>query len=265
MKRHVLTITLALVLAVAGTVGVLAYVNGAAARAVAGLKAVTVLVAQREIPAGTQAGAAQQDGALRGEILPARSVSPDAVGAITGDLGSLVMSSDVMPGQVLLRSMLVPAAQVSGGLAIPGSMVAVTIPLCLPQAVAGYVHAGSQVAIFDTVSSQSMNAQESCSQSGESHQAQVSGIVDTRVVLPRVQVLSVGTGGSGQGGSASGSGAGAGAGSQAQGSVLVTLAVDQSDAERVIQLTETGLPYLALLTPASQTGFDTTTQPLFQK
>jgi pilus assembly protein CpaB len=258
MNRHVLSITLALLLAAMGTGAVLAYVNGANARAMAGLKAVTVLVAHNEIPAGTSADAAQQDGSLRAETLPARSVSPDAVGSITADLSSLVMSSDVMPGQVLLRSMLVPAAQVSGGLAIPDKMVAVTIPLCLPQAVAGYVHAGSQVAIFDTISSQSMNAQESCNQSGESHQAQVSGVVDTRVVLPRVQVLSVG---SGQGGSASGTSTG----SQAQGGVLVTLAVDQADAERVIQLTETGLPYLALLTPVSQTGFDTTTQPLFQK
>jgi pilus assembly protein CpaB len=189
-------------------------------------------------------------------------VSANAVGVITADLGSLVMGSNVMPGQVLLRSMLVAAAQASGGLVIPGSMVAVTIPLCLPQAVAGYVQAGSQVAIFDTVSSQSMNTQESCSQAGESHQAQVSGNIYTRVVLPRVQVLSVGTGGgSSQGGSASGSTAA----SQAQGAVLVTLAVDQADAERAIQLTETGLPYLALLTPASRTGFDTKLQPLFQK
>jgi pilus assembly protein CpaB len=167
-----------------------------------------------------------------------------------------------MSGQVLLRSMLVPAAQVNGGLAIPGTMVAVTIPLCMPQAVAGYVHAGSQVAVFDTVSSKGMSSQQSCSQAGQSQQTQVSGIVATRVVLPRVQVLSVGSGSaSGQGGSAPGTGTG----SQAQGSVLVTFAVDQADAERVIQLTETGLPYLALLTPNSQTGFDTTFQPLFPR
>jgi pilus assembly protein CpaB len=261
MKRRKLTIVIALLLAVAGTSAVLAYVGGANARAMAGLKAVIVLVAQQQIPAGTSADAAWQDGSLRGEKLPAQSVSPDAIGSITADLGSLVMSSDVMPGQVLLRSMLVPAAQVSGGLAIPGGMVAVTIPLCLPQAVAGYVHAGSQIAIFDTVSSQSMSAQGSCSQSGGSHGAQVSGNVQTHVVLPRVEVLSVGTGGSGQGGSSSGSGAG----SQSQGGVLVTLAVDQADAERVIQLTETGLPYLALLTPSSQTGFDTSSPPLFQQ
>jgi pilus assembly protein CpaB len=262
MKRRTFSIALALLLAAVGTGAVLSYINGANARAITGLKAVSVLVAQQVIPAGTPVGTAQQAGSLRLETLPARSVSADAVSTITADLRPLVMSADVQPGQVLLRPMLVAAAQVSGGLAIPGSMVAVTIPMCLPQAVAGYVHAGSQVAVFDTVASKGMSSQQSCSQAGQSQQTQVSGTVVTRMVLPRLQVLSVGSGqtASGQGGSGSGLGS-----QQAQGSVLVTFAVNQADAERVIQLTETGLPYLALLTPASKTGFDTALQPLFQK
>jgi len=259
MKRRVLSVTLALLLAVAGTGAVLAYINGANGRAIAGLKAVTVLVAQREIPVGTSVGAAQQAGLLRAETLPARSVSPDAVSSVTADLSPMVVSSDVSPGQVLLRTTLVSAAEMSGGLAIPGSMLAVTIPLCLPQAVAGYVHTGSQVAVFDTVASKSIGSQQSCSQMGQS---QLSGTVTTRMVLPRVQVLSVGSGSAG--GSQGGSTSGTSAGSQLQGGVLVTLAVDQADAERVIQITEAGLPYLALLTPDSKTRFDTGSQPLFR-
>jgi pilus assembly protein CpaB len=254
MKPRVVSIALALLLAVIGTAAVAAYVSRASARALSGLKAVTVLVAQQQIPADTPAATAWQDGSLRAEQLPAQSVSSDAIGSITADLGSLVTSTEIMPGQVLLRPMLVPAAQVSGGLAIPGSMVAVTIPLCLPQAVAGYVRAGSQVAIFDTFSTGSMSSSASCS-SGGSISGQGGGTIETRVVLPRVQVLAVG---------AAVSSSGPGTGSQSQGGVLVTLAVDQADAERVIQLTETGLPYLALLTPASQTGFDTGSQSLFQ-
>ncbi len=261
MNRRALAIALALLLAVIGTGAVLAYVRAANARAMAGLKPVTVLVAQQQIPAGTPADAAWQDGTLRAETLPAQSVSQDAIGSITADLAPLVMSSNVMPGQVLLRQMLVPAALVSNGLAIPGTLVAVTIPLCMPEAVAGYVHAGSQVAIFDTFSSGSLSSSESCSQSGTSHQGQSSGIVETRVVLPRVLVLAVGPPASSQGGF----GSGLGAGSQSQGGVLVTFAVDQADAERVIELTEVGLPYLALLTPASQTGIDTGSQPLFHQ
>jgi pilus assembly protein CpaB len=251
MKPRAVSIALALLLAVIGTGAVAAYVSRASARAVSGLKAVTVLVAQQQIPADTPAATAWQDGSLRAEQLPAQSVSSDAIGSITAGLGSLVTSTEVMPGQVLLRPMLVPAAQVSGGLAIPGSMVAVTIPLCLPQAVAGYVRAGSQVAIFDTFSTGSGSSSGSSCSSGGSISGQAGGTIETRVVLPRVQVLAVGA-------------ASQGSGSQSQSSVLVTLAVDQSDAERVIQLTETGLPYLALLTPASQTGFDIGSQSLFQ-
>ena len=44
----------------------------------------------------------------------------------------------------------------------------------------------------------------------------------------------------------------------------MTLAVRQADAERLIQLDEAGLPYLALLTPTSQTRFDTAPASLFQ-
>jgi len=44
----------------------------------------------------------------------------------------------------------------------------------------------------------------------------------------------------------------------------VTLAVTQANAERLILLSQTGLPYLALLTNSSQTRFDAVPVPLFQ-
>ena len=79
MKRRVLTVTLALLLAVFGTVGVLAYVHGANARAVAGVKAVPALVAQQPIPAGTSASTALHEGLLASQQLPASSVPSNAV------------------------------------------------------------------------------------------------------------------------------------------------------------------------------------------
>ena len=57
MKRRVLTVTLAVLLAVLGTAGVLAYVHKADSRALAGMSPVSVLVAQGQIPAGTSASA----------------------------------------------------------------------------------------------------------------------------------------------------------------------------------------------------------------
>ena len=260
-----MTITLAIVLAALGTVAVLAYVHQANNRAVEGMKAVNVIVAQGAIPSGTQVGQAMRDGLLASQKLPAASVPANAVRSITPDLAGLVTSAAVPSGQLLLRPMLVTSTQVTGGVAIPKGMVAITIQVCLPEAVAGYLTAGSEVAVFDTYSSKSLDVQETCS---VSHQVQATGAVHTTVVLPRVEVLSVGPApASGQGTSSGSTGAfsgGSASSAPSQGAVLVTLAVRQADAEQLIQLDEAGLPYLALLTPTSQTRFDTAPASLFQ-
>ncbi len=254
MKRRVLTVALAVLLAVLGTAGVLAYVHKADSRALAGMKPVSVLVAQSQIPAGTSASSAQQEGLLRSETLPASSVPLDAVRSITPALGSLVMSAQVPPGELLLRPMLVTAAQVTGGVALPAGMIAVSVNLCLPEAVAENIGPGAEVEVLDTFApgTSSLSAQPNCT---GPHQQQANGNARTRVILPRVQVLSVGiAAGAGHGASststsafpASTTGGPSSASSQA-GNVLVTLAVTQADALRLIQITETGLPYLALL------------------
>jgi pilus assembly protein CpaB len=237
------------------------------------VRAVPTLVAQQPIPAGTPATTALHEGLLASQQLPASSVPPDAVRSVTPDISSLVMSANVQAGQLLLRPMLVTAAQATGAgtLAIPKGMVAVTVPLCLPEAVAGYVQPGSQVAVFDTYSTTKLSVQENCSGTSQTHQSSAQGPVLTRVVLPRVLVLSVGsppsTGTSGTSGSGtSGSSTSAEASSTTPGTsgpVLVTMAVNQANAERLILLTETGVSYLALLTPSSHTAFDAATSPVF--
>jgi len=271
MRRRGLAIALAVLLAVLGTWAVLTYVKQADARAIAGQKAVTVLVAQKLITAGTAASDAQHDGSLRGEKLPAASVPADAVTAITPDLAALVMSADVQPGQLLLHPMLVTAAQTTNGLAIPDGMVAVTIPLCVPEAVAGNIHAGSQVAVFDTLAAGStlgsggqLTADPECT---GPHKQQVGEAAATRLVLAKVQVLAVGpASASGQGGSRSGAFGGSSASNNANNnanSELVTLAVNQDDAERLILVAETGLPYLALLNGSSRLDANAPQVPLY--
>lgn len=260
MKSRVLTIVAALLLAVLGTGGVLAYVHGADSRAVSGMKAVTVLVAKQRIPGGTAALDAQQSGLLASETLPAKSVPGNALRSLSGGLGSLVMSSDIQPGQVLLRPMLVSAAEVKSGLAIPKGMIAVTIQICLPQAVAGNVQAGSYVAVFDTYATKSLSIQQEC---GGSQQSKVTGTAHTRLVLPKALVVAVGVAASLQTTSHA-LGQSSGSSSSQNSGTMVTLAVSQPDAERLILLQEAGLPYLALMTTTSQTQYDTTPAPLFQ-
>lgn len=276
MKRRTLTIMLAVLLALFGTGAVLIYVNHANARALAGQRAVTALVAQGLVPAGTSASSALHQGLLASETFPATSVPADAVHSITPDVSSLVMSTDVQPGQMLLRPMLVTSVQTTGALSIPNGMLAVSIQVCLPEAVAGYVHLGSQVAVFDTYlphGAGTLSDSAGC-QGQHSQQAQNAR---TRMVLPKAQVLSVGSAAANaqqaattatnansgvlSGGNTSNSST---ANSGQEVPVLVTLAVTQANAERLILLSQTGLPYLALLTNSSQTRFDALPVPLFQ-
>ena len=267
MKRRVLTITLAIVLAVLGTAGVLAYVHGANARALAGQRAVSVLVAQDKIPSGTVAGTAFQSGLLVSQKLPASAVPSEAVSSITAAVSGLVMGTDVQPGQVLLRPMLVASSQLTGALAIPTGMVAVTVSTCMPGAVAGYVQPGSRVAVFGTYSDKQNNGSQSCGGSGSGGGGQTNLThVHTRVLLPRVLVLAVGTAPvSGPNGTSSGTAIpNSSSSTSSQNGVMVTLAVSQADAERLITLDSSGLTYLALLSPSSVTSFDITLPPLFR-
>jgi pilus assembly protein CpaB len=207
---------------------------------------------------------------LAKEKLPAASVPANAVRSLSPALRALVASAEIPSGELLLRPMLVTSVQATSGVAIPAGMVAVTIALCMPEAVAGYVRPGSEVAIFDTYAARSgsgsgtLTAQPNCS---GPHQQQDFGSLVTRTLLPKVQVISVGpAAAAGSGGSASTTNTAFAQNSNSstqQGMVLVTLAVDQADAERVINIAEGGLPYLALLTPSSVTKPDAKLTPLF--
>jgi pilus assembly protein CpaB len=264
VKRRILTIGLAVLLAVFGTAGVLVYVHQANARALAGHRAVSALVATRQIPSGTSARAAVAAGMLSSQKLPASAVPSDAVRSISSSLAALVTSASIAPGQLLLLPMLVTVAQTTSGMAIPAGMVAVTLQLCLTETVAAGVHAGSEVAVFDTYSSSgTLTAQPNCS---GPHQQQDAGAVHTRIVLPKVLVLSVGeSAAAGQASSTATSTAFSqtSSTSSSQGTVMVTFAVFQDNAERLIQLSEAGLPYLALLTPSSKTRPDNSVVPQF--
>jgi pilus assembly protein CpaB len=251
MKRRVLTIVLAVALAFAGTLAVLVYVNHADARAVAGQQAVTVLVVGKAIPSGTTARAAKSS--LHEETLPAASVSSDAVAEITPAQESFVTAADLSPGQLLLKSMLVPAAQATGGLTIPDSLVAVTITLCGPEAVAGNIQVGSQVAVFDTLivgDTGDVSAQPNCT--GQHKQQLGTGVSGTRVVVPKVRVIAIGPASSASPNTDSKTSTLSQGAASTQDLILVTVAVNQADAGRLILLTQTGLPYLALLGPNAQ-------------
>jgi pilus assembly protein CpaB len=268
LKRRVLTVVLAALLAVLGVAAVLAYVRQANNRAVANLKAEFVLQATADIPAHTTLGYARDHGWVRTAKFPVGTLPPDPLRAVNAGNQTKVLGAAVPQGSVVVQSMLTTAAAIaaSGGFVIPPGMVAVTIQVCLSESVAGYVTAGSKVAVFDTWPSK--NAPQSVQQTCDvGHQAQLPGSANTRIVLKSVQVLAVGpapTSAQGTSGLASTVTNGAAAGAQSNPPVLVTVAVNQSDAETVILVGEVGVPYLALLGNSSKTAVDAVPVQLFR-
>jgi pilus assembly protein CpaB len=240
MTRRILGVLLAVILAVVGTAAVLLYVKSVRSTVASGQRAVRVLVAAERIPAGTSGEHLRDRNLVELITVPASSVPADALSNIPADLDSLVVTADVQASQLIMRGMFGQATTLSGGLAIPEGKVAVTVQVGIPQQVAGYVRPGSQIAIFDTFTpgsgSTSTNNQPKA----------------TRVLLPRVEVIATGaffTDGSTSTDQQDPTGNnGEVAGGQTK---VITVAVTQPEAERLIQATQTGTLYFALLTDSS--------------
>jgi pilus assembly protein CpaB len=232
MTRRILAITIAVVLAALGTAGGLFLVLTADQRAQARIgDSVTVAIAAKRIPVGTTGARVVSDNMVRFERMPRTSVPKDVLSEIDAEHSKLVVTSSIEVGQILLAANFAERSRVTGGLPLPEGKLAVTVQTGAPEQVAGYVQGGSQVAIFLTYTVLDTKGNKS-------------NIERTRVLLPRVEVLAVGTHQVGQRGD-SGTG---GAATSRGGSLLVTVAVSQADAERLIEGLNHGTLYLGLLT-----------------
>jgi pilus assembly protein CpaB len=241
MTRRIIGVLLAVILAALGTGAVLYYVAHVRNEVAAGQKAVRILVAVDRIPAGTTGAHLRTAQLVTQIVVPAATVPDDALSTLPADLDTLVLTSDAQPRQILMRGMFGQPTTLSGGLTIPEGMVAVTVQVGIPEQVAGYVRPGSQVAVFVTYTPTTGAVTSS------------NAAKATRVLLPRAEVIATGayfTDGatsSDQNGNGNGSNGDA-AGGQ---TMVVTLAVVQLDAERLIQAVRTGDIYFALLTDSS--------------
>jgi pilus assembly protein CpaB len=224
MTRRLLAIAVAIVLAAFGTAGVLWYAFSADSRAQDRISnPVTVAVAAQAIPAGTSGSAIKTRKLVRYERMPKDAVPSDAIEQIGADQEKLVLTSNMAAGQVLMAANFGTQAQVASGLSLAKGLMALTVQTSAPGQVAGYVQKGSLVSIFLTYKPVNTDGEET-------------KIVRTRVLLPEVEVLAVG-GSANEGSNAAGG----------DNSLLVTVAVNQTDAERLIQGLNSGTLYLGLL------------------
>lgn len=245
MNRRIVLIAVAVVLAVLGTVAVYSYAHNADTRAAADGRAVKVLIANKKIAAGTSWSDAVKSGNLTEETVPVSARPESALSSTDAGISQTeVAQSDIAPGEIVLRQAFGSTASQTGVLSIPKGMIAITVGLSADDDVAGYVEPQSKVIIFDTATLALPD--------GVKKPATYGGALSvTRTLVTSALVLATSeaapTNTVGQGSNAS----------QTQsGSVLLTIAVTQADAERVINQKINGHLTMGLLSDTSKVSMD---------
>jgi pilus assembly protein CpaB len=223
VRRRLLAACAALVLLVLGTAVLLAYVQGADARAFAGAQPVQVLVVDQPIAAGTSGDSLAE--LVRTETVPAKAAVEGRVTDL-GELTGLVATTDLQPGEQLLtgRFRSPDRMQAPGTVAVPKGLQEVSVLLDPQRAVGGRLAAGDTVGVYLSLADP---------------------MKQTHAVLHRVLVTQV-------------QGAPAAPDPEAEAAVdpastaapatslMVTLAVDAQDAETVVFGAEHGTLWLSL-------------------
>ncbi len=222
MGRRTLLLIAALVVAALGTTGVFLYVNGVDERAGADFELVEILVATAPIDAGTTAQSASELGAMDLREYLAKSIEGLPALSDISSIATQVALAPIVPGEPILASQFGESADTSS-LPIPDGKLAVSVELGNPARVAGFVGPGDEVAIMLTTGDES----------GDNGGA----TLVTRVLLPNVQVIAAG---------ATTVVPAAGAQAEQVPRTILTLAVDQDQAQKVVYGSQNGTMYFAL-------------------
>lgn len=223
MKR-LLPIILAVILAVIAAAIVFFYTRGAEQRVLDEQQPVAVLVTTGTIPVGMPLGDAVAGGLVESTQVPATMAPSGAVSAVTAENTGLLALNTVNPGQILLTSNFVAELPEVQAVPVPDGMIAISLTLGDPQRVGNFIRPGSEVVVFDTYAG------------GEE------GATTTRVLLPRAMVIAVGDSTSNTATTTPDGTAGA-----QTPSALLTFALNQTDAEKLIYASQAGSLYLGLL------------------
>ncbi|WP_145238962.1 Flp pilus assembly protein CpaB [Prescottella equi] len=224
MRSRLVAAALAVILAVGGTLALVAYVRGADARALAGTRTVDVLVATQTIPKNTPAKSLV--GLVAVKKLPEMAVLPNRVTSLEQLTGKVALT-DLLAGEQLVSARFADPAtarsQDQGG--IPEGMQEVTVLLEPQRALGGHVAPGDTVGVVMSFSPPVKN-------------------YETHLRLQKVRVTRV------QGTLAKADGKGSDAGESVPSpapteAFLVSLAVDVPMAERVLFAAEHGKIWLS--------------------
>lgn len=159
MKSRLLGGLAALVLAVVGAILLFVYVQGASARAQAGLEPVNVLVVTERVPVGTKTS--ELTGKVKSEAIPKSAVPEGALETLEG-LDGKVTAVGLEPGEQLLAVRLVdPRELVPGTVPVPEGLEEVTLLLSPERILGGRIEAGDTVTVYSSFETEDVPADAS--------------------------------------------------------------------------------------------------------
>ncbi len=232
MARRSILLIVALIIALLGTGLIVMYVRGIDARATEGQVLVEVLVASDTVEGGEAVSAAMDAGKFEVAKVRREDLVPGALSSAT-TIQDLVALSTVFPGEQIIGSRFGTIGQTEN-LVIPEGRVAISVDFTDPERVAGFVNPGSEVSVFWSGTPVTITDARQEPQ--------------TKLLLPRVQVIGVGT-------TSIASKTTTVDGEQVieqVPSTILTLALTQKEAEKVIYANLNGDLAVALLTEDSQ-------------
>ena len=244
MDRRRLLIAAAALVAALGTVLVVIYARGADQRAEDRFESVEVLVATQPIAAGETVEAAQAAGKIGTGSVALRDRLDGALTSLDGHAGQVALVA-IQPGEQLLTAKLGSSSDAAAPLPIPPGAMAVSVNLTDAARVSGFLSPGAEVAVF-------LNGID-----------QQTGQASTRVLLSRGTVL--GGGGAARWATTTTDDTGAQTVEQLP-RTLLTIAVDQKQAQKVLFASSNGELAFALLNGDSEvrSGKGVTAQNLFR-
>jgi pilus assembly protein CpaB len=237
MARRSVLLSVAIVIALLGTALIVLYVQGIDKRAAEGQELVEVLAATDTIDPGETVAAAMEAGKFEKRQIRRDDMVEGALSS-TGSISDLVSLSSIYAGEQVIARKFGTLSD-TDGLIIPDDKVAISVELSDPARVAGFVNPGSDVAIFlsaDPIRKMPDGSEEVLPPY-------------TRLLLPKVQVIGVGTS------SISAKTTTTDEGAQIVEEVpraILTLAVDQKQAEKIIYAARNAEISFALLSDDSK-------------
>lgn len=233
MGRRTVLLVAAFLVAALGTVLVFLYVSRVDDRALKDQQPKVILVVKKYVAQGTSVEDAEKAGAFDSKKVASASIADGALSDLAAVKGQFTLAP-LFPGEQVLAAKFGAAADTSD-LTLPKGLLAISVQLTDPARVAGFVEPGSEVVIFasETIDPQTKDAKT----------------FDTALVLePRVKVLAVGPTTVTRSNDTTGT-----TNKEALPRTILTLAVSQLQAQRIILADSKGDLYFGLLNKDSKT------------